>query len=591
MANIATLSAKLLLDGQGFLGGIDRVKKAASSLASASNFKGIAGGIFDALKSGATGGLAEGLTGVLRNFVGSIPAVGGMLGGIFDGVLKITNAFNQLSDAGKTDLLDTAAAGQKLGVSLKDVMTLQVFAGTSFEKLERALFRLNAELGRATAGGAAARRTFAQFGLDANKLDQLGGVEQMAALLEQYKKLGPGGGRDMLSQLFGNKLAPELVRMFERGPKGLADAAALVEKTGGGIFDTSRLRERELAMRAFELSIRQANMALAEQRAAYHAALVEGFGGTGTPGPMKIFDFSQIEKGAYKALGGVFDYLTNNLAFSTFAAFDAVEKRADKMVEEGHKKAAQEPVRSNVERRRAEQMAQIDELAEKMRNEIAVYGQSGHAADILRLKQQGATAAMLEGLVNLQLEHQWLEKVSGVTVTTGNVFEDAMVRGQLFANALKAGAISAEGFGSAMGKLNEDLDKTAANKAWSVWSETRTPLEKYKTSVEELQGLLGRGLIDQDTFARGLAGAAKKMEGAAGLTAEGSRRAGVMERGSKEAYSALLKARDADRKEDPMKRIADAQKKLQEEARKQTDLQMKLLDAFNKNLGGVVEFN
>ncbi|WP_254510423.1 hypothetical protein [Anatilimnocola floriformis] len=140
----------------------------------------------------------------------------------------------------------------------------------------------------------------------------------------------------------------------------------------------------------------------------------------------------------------------------------------------------------------------ISDLEDKLKLEIDTFGMSSDQIDIFKLKSQGATDDMLEGVIALQKK---LEDMNNM-----KEFEDTM----------KADAAA-------------------------IFEQTRTPLEQFEEEAAKLQRLLLGGFLDQDTFDRAMQQAKDKIEGEPiDMQANIS---GLVEKGSQAARDIVLKHR------------------------------------------------
>jgi len=133
----------------------------------------------------------------------------------------------------------------------------------------------------------------------------------------------------------------------------------------------------------------------------------------------------------------------------------------------------------------------VEDLEKSLKEQIATFGMSSAEADIFKLKMQGATDEQLASARAMAKQIEQMEKQ----------------------------------------KEEQDRLKDLAK---SVFDETRTPLEKYQTKIEDLKKLFDQGLINSDTFDR----AVKQAKGELG--GNEIQFSGPMELGSNEARSVLL---------------------------------------------------
>ena len=161
---------------------------------------------------------------------------------------------------------------------------------------------------------------------------------------------------------------------------------------------------------------------------------------------------------------------------------------------EASKKAQDEQARES--KRVADE---IGSITRKLEEQAATFGMSAAQLDAYRLKQLGASDAVIQHAQALADQRDELEKNK---------------------------------------KAQDDL----AARAKDVYEATRTPIEKATAEAAKLKEMFGKGLIDKDTFNRaGSKLAEDAMKGAGG--GNDYHENGALELGSKEARSSILKFR------------------------------------------------
>jgi hypothetical protein len=219
------------------------------------------------------------------------------------------------------------------------------------------------------------------------------------------------------------------------------------------------------------------------------------------------------------------------------------------------------------------------ELEEKLRAEIAAFGGAKDAAERWKLAQQGATPAMLANIDALIKEKQALEQITGWASGEQNIFTDFAVRVEALNRALAQGAIGADAYNAAIAKLQEGLQKSIADKAASVFEQTRTPLEKYNARIQELQGLLQSGAISWDIYERAV--------GAASMELINLRKQAEMQRpaavqfGTQEASRAIINHQLGVNEKDPATLLRDALNEQKLIERRQLEAQERMADALD----------
>jgi hypothetical protein len=150
--------------------------------------------------------------------------------------------------------------------------------------------------------------------------------------------------------------------------------------------------------------------------------------------------------------------------------------------------------------------AKIREVTKDLKEQNATILLSAGAAAEMKLKMMGATDEQLKEVHALGLVHDALEKQK---------------------------------------KANEDLE----SKRKGIFEATRTPMEKFKQQVADLNQMFVRGMIDQETYLRSYGKGLQEAKGE-------KKYAGLAEMGSKEAYSAILQYTGKDTQEQGIRDIA-----------------------------------
>lgn len=168
----------------------------------------------------------------------------------------------------------------------------------------------------------------------------------------------------------------------------------------------------------------------------------------------------------------------------------------------------------------------VNELEASLKLQIDTWGMTSNEVEIFKLKQAGATDAMLENIKAMDKELQLLEK---------------------------------------MKKNEEELNEAAKR----VFEDTRTPMEQFETEIGKLQQLFNLGLINKDTFERAKLKAEKDILGGQD---DGPQFASAMEQGSQAAREVVLKQMFG-AQNDPMKPL----EKLEKEQLNKWDIAIPLL--------------
>ena len=129
-------------------------------------------------------------------------------------------------------------------------------------------------------------------------------------------------------------------------------------------------------------------------------------------------------------------------------------------------------------------------------------------------KMKGAFEGMGAGLVKVT---ETLDKLKKELATFGQTDSQKQL-GEL--KALGAGPDQIKQAEDMLGKLDalnsaKKAQDDMQSKAKSIFDETRTPMEKYTSQIDELSGLLNGGAIDWDTYGRAVRAARVDLEGTA----------------------------------------------------------------------------
>lgn len=207
---------------------------------------------------------------------------------------------------------------------------------------------------------------------------------------------------------------------------------------------------------------------------------------------------------------------------------------------------------------------EVGDFVSDLQKRIALVGQNGDSAKFFDLQKQGADAAelaMARLLSNVLRQKEALQSVADAmrqvavnsklfTADLAAPFQALYADLQRLGDQLKAGKISQQQFDAA-----RERGLHLAQQATSIFEATRTPFEKYKQDLAELQELLSRGFINEETFDR----ATRK--GLKDLDRQGAKHPAALQKGSAEAYSAILRATEG-RSKDQIegKQLAEAAK-------------------------------
>lgn len=188
------------------------------------------------------------------------------------------------------------------------------------------------------------------------------------------------------------------------------------------------------------------------------------------------------------------------------------------------------------------------DFVEKLKLQTETFGMTSNAAEIYKLKQEGVSDVILN---QARAYSAQLEKMEASKKKTEELAAASKKR-------LEEQA-----------KKEEELFK----KADSLFAETRTPLEKFKAEVFDLQDLFAKDLIDEDVFTRKLK--ALETEMASAGESESPRYGAALEYGTAAARTAVLKN---DNVAGPINRLAEQARQQHEEELAEQRRHTKALD-------------
>lgn len=513
--------------------------------------------LIDSLRLGftvSTGGLSSGLgkaQGLLSGFKNVATSAGTSLVGfgaaaigaataalsVGKAISEVANQFEEIDALAKTS--------NELGIAADKLVSLRFgadLAGIGAEQLDKSLEKLSKNISEAGQGAGGAKDAFKALGLDIQKLSQLPVEEQLGQIADGLNQIKSPADRVSLSMDILGKQGGKMLNFLALGSKGFAETEAQAKKLGISLtnIDASMIEQANdnisILKTLFTGLARQAAIQLSPSIIAVTQNLID-MGSAGIDASSNVrtaFDSvaktiglvadvvdvlhdgflalqalvtkliaGQINQWAmvYKAIQTVVNLLPGVEA--TFAnSMEAMGKDLDKLAGqqwEDAKTAFMAPPPSEGisnwlkkvdadARQVAANMSSMGgdktlvdsfvktnepamELIEKLKEELQTLNLGADAAELFKLKQQGVSDALISQIAALQ---QQKTAVEGWTKSQ----EDA-------AQKIK--------------EAHEQL----AQSAKQTWEQTRTPIEQYKTRLQELQNQFARGLIDSDTFQRG----------------------------------------------------------------------------------------
>ena len=487
----------------------------------------------------AFGSSVLGATSKIASFAAPLAALA--MGG---GLLAFAGATFAAVDA-QADLAD------KLGISTQKLIGLQhaaKYAGSDAETLNGSLQKMMVNLDGAASGGGS--NPFAKLGLDAKALASMSPDQAFYAIADGFSKVDNASQRAALAQDIFGKSGSSLVQMLSGGTAGLAAMQAEAERLG---LTFSRLDAEKVAQAKDSLdrvtdTLTGGMQTAVIQLAPYIQGLADMFTEMATSGgglgPKVVAGIEYLAQGiAYAAdvltvfKAGFYALKTGIAAVCWFgikqiqalavplltliglipgmgSACDSakafIQGFADGVKDEMMTAAGQTATAWN-----DALDGKNSKAVTKFFGEIKDKSTAAATAAVANVpKMKGAFEDMGAGLVKVT---ETLDKLKKELATFGQTDSQKQL-GEL--KALGAGPDQLKQAEDTLAKLDAlNAAKKQADemqsKAKSIFDETRTPMEKYTTQIDELSGLLNGGAIDWDTYGRAVRAARVDLEGTA----------------------------------------------------------------------------
>lgn len=450
----------------------------------------------------------------------------------------------------------TAKLADRLGTGTEELIGLQHaanLAGASNESLAKGLQLLNRNIGEVTSGlGTEAKAAFDALGLSAEALAAKSPVEAFKDIADKLGGVESASEKAAIAQKLFGRGSAELLNTLSAGRGGLDAMQAEAEKLGI-TFSRVDAAQVELAndsltrvKEVIQGGVQQAVIQLAPFVDAIAQKFVElGTSGTGVGGMITnafgsvlktvaaLADWWSLLKAGFYGLQSVvtsgISLIVQGFAFLLKAiqkvagilgidmgadvgafvdsfvveldraaaasaakageAFDAWSQGTNSAAAtaflddiQAKSRAAAQEIANNAKPIHdvAEAMSESDSSAakyiEKLKEQIATYGMSASQAELYKLSQQGVSGELYAQAEALT------KQLDGMEVAT-KAQEDAA-------------------------KAQEKMQQDAA----SIFEATRTPMEKYESTIGHLSDLLASNAIDWDTYGRAVKQAREELE-------------------------------------------------------------------------------
>jgi hypothetical protein len=475
------------------------------------------------------------------------------------------------SSAGALDNLHDQA--ERIGVTTEALGELRYAAkltGSETEAMDGALAKMNVNLGSAARAGGPAADALKRLGLNANELTRLGPDEAFKRIVGGLSKLDNSFERASVAQEIFGKGAVGIMGTIKAGPEEVERLSQKFRALNGNLseLDVDNIGRMFDATDDLEVAM----TGLGNKIAATVAPAVADLAGVATDfvQSIKRADIESVFFGVAKGAAVAADSIrlaaqeADSLAKQVSPLYGLItkvkgiggglfggsagealsgalgEKSLTQQVEEKisaleQMKAARElPVAGGkpgdksagmdgVAEEHAKADEKVKELTKSLEAEIAAMGKAGYEADLFKLKQEGATDAQVESLRALEKKKEALQRE-----------RDEMKKTE---------------------EANKKIEEDRKAKAHDLYESTRTPQEKLAEKQNELKSLRGSETIDFETYRRGMQSA--RQEYAEGQKGKGP---GLIEHGSQESYSAILRHETGFDKGDDIKDVVKVSK-------------------------------
>jgi len=257
----------------------------------------------------------------------------------------------------------------------------------------------------------------------------------------------------------------------------------------------------------------------------------------------------------------------------------------------------------------------IQAVQDKVKDQLATFGMTADQIELYKLKQEGATDAVIANVSAIQkqiaameekkkLDEQMAADAKAIMEANRTPLEKYQQELEKINALVQRGALSPDMGQRAAEKAKKALDEATKTKvvdpdkdlkaeAKNVIEATRTPLEKYNSEILKLKEMLGKGLINPETFQRAQLEAQKTLKDSGTKDkkedAQRSPFANALELGSNDARAAILRNRGIGGK-DPMNKVEANTKEQVAQARETNRLLTQMVTKAGTDGGSVMDF-
>jgi len=531
MADLATIVAKIEADASRFNATIDKVEKKSDDLSSAQEgAEGSANSLFSTILGGAGAALV---------------AIGGLIA-----VYLSLNAVMKLANDGANKIIDANKFARSIGDSVTNVIELQSAIrqlGGSSKDVNTALETMAKTVSRAQSDSTT-KSIFTRMGIEFEKFKHLKPSDQFIQVAEAISKLPTAAQRAAIAtQLFG-KDAANLLPLLNKGAIGIAELRQQAQKYGQTVseIDANSLEGLQQRWDNILQQVEGIGMQLAATIAPLAQAFLESIVGT-DDAVGNITDGFKIVlvmlSSMYVLVMDIFDYL-GAVPTMLKVGFAAVGALVNALLAEI-----------------LEQLVKLPKIGKQFEAALA-RARNGQSLAGDDLKKWGDELDAQLKRIEERDPMKFLERAKELQKKQS----DALKRER-----------SAGGAVPYANNNNERLSR-----ALDIIRSMRTPLEKFKDDMAELNLLLNEGAIDWMTYAKASYAALNGLSNELGDNQISF--GGATRQGSNEAYSAYIRsnAQDERYRETPEKRMERLQNIALDLQRQQLKQQEKTAEALAK---------
>jgi len=411
-------------------------------------------------------------------------------------------------------------------------------SGVDVESLGLALQKMQVNLGDSLLAITPASKGLERLGLSAHDLAAMDPVAAFRLIAQQISQLPSDALKASVAvDIFGRSGAA-LLNVLNSGAEGIdkfAQEAADLHLTFGEL-DAAKVHEAHAAIIRVESALLGIGNILAIEVGPYIVALAEKFIHFATvsiDSGVLVHELLKNIGGAALFAAGAIQAMVDPLELSgdwsgeLKGFFDDVSESADKFSE--HLKEGKHDI-AGIGEETVNLSGKIGDLTNSLQTQADTFGMSSRWVEFYKLMVKGATVADLELAASLARTLDAMDKQKAID-DIGNKLADQIDTYGMTSHEIEVYRAAQMGASeedlaaiSAMAQKLTELDaqkkafddqqkyyESLEKKAQQFYEQTRTPVEKYEEEIRQLQELLDNGLLDNDTFGRAVASATVKL--------------------------------------------------------------------------------